>query len=78
MSRFLLLLAGLLAWTAPLLDARAQDDELTEITESFDGARFSRHWWTIDQRSPPGVKVDLAGDALRFTIPPARPDDLRP
>jgi hypothetical protein len=69
MSQRLLALIGLVLFVA-VATVHAQDGELTEIRENFDGARWSRHWWSIDQHSPRGVKVDLSGNALHFVVPP--------
>lgn len=62
----------LLTWLVcamTLVGAGRAESELTEIREGFDDGQWNRHWWSVDQRSPPGVKVDVSGKSLRFVIP---------
>ncbi len=41
-----------------------------EVRETFAGQTFDRARWSVDRRSPPGVQIDLDGEALHVVVPP--------
>lgn len=57
--------------------ATADGSEPAQLRENFSDGRWDAHWWSVDTRSPPGVKVNTEGEALRFVVPPG-PDGRPP
>lgn len=48
---------------------RADGPAAFEVRENFAGETFDRARWSVDRRSPPGVRVDLGGESLRIAVP---------